>query len=154
MEKCIKVKLTVPEQPSHGGIPGYVKESYWRSAKGTAILCRYSDRHGEIIIEANNLLPLGVYTAWFVTDTGPYPAASRGATYTSDGFDPNRVIVNKNGQLQYYIAHLNFDPFKGVPIDSTVHKIKSIVLAFHTDGTTHGTIPGPHVEHLTGMVNV
>ena len=59
----------------------------------------------------------------------------------------NRLIVNGNGNLNYYIAPLDFNPFKGMPTPRGLAKIQKVILAFHTDGTTHGRSPGtPKVE--------
>lgn len=135
---------------STGERPFFTDPTYWASAKGAAVLCGYENNKGELIITANNLVPLGLYTAWFVTDTGSYPAAPKNVTFTSDGFDPNRLVVNSKGLLQYYIAHLDFNPFEGFPINGKVSKINSIVLALHTDNRTHGIEPGPHFAHLAG----
>jgi hypothetical protein len=130
--------------------PFYVDQTYWSLARGQTILCGYDNNRGELIITAKSLLPIGVYTAWFITDKGPYPAAPQNSTFTEDGFDPNRLIVNSKGELQYYITHLDYNPFIGIPSDNQVLRIRSIILALHPDNTTHGLKPGPVVDHLAG----
>lgn len=149
---CKQIILNFVEDPVHGERPFHVNPAYWSSAKGKAILCGYKDNKGELVITAINLVPLGIYTAWFITDQGPYPAAPKNVTFSEDGFDPNRLIVNSKGQLQYYITHLNYNPFEGIPVGNRFLKIRSIVLALHTDNTTHGLEPGPHVEHIAGSL--
>lgn len=149
---CRNIVLNFVVRPEHGERPFFVDPAYWASAKGMAVLCGYENGTGELVITANNLVPLGVYTAWFVTDGGPYPAVPKNSTFTGDGFDPNRLIVNSRGQLQYYITHLNYNPFVGIPANGRILRINSIVIALHTDNTTHGLRPGPHVEHIAGNV--
>jgi len=155
---CANVLLKpAPVQPeAHnehlGGIPEAISSAYWNSASGRAILCSWQNGQGEIAVTAENLVPQGVYTAWFITDRGPYPAAPQGAEFTADGWDPNRLVVNKDGTLNYYIAHLDYDPFKGIPHEGGVARITAIVLAYHPDGQTHGRRLGPHFEHLMGPV--
>jgi hypothetical protein len=152
LQYCKSIPLKPILQPVHGEIPFYIKPEYWTSAIGNTMLCGYPDGTGQLVVRAKNLHPSGVYTVWFVTDQGAYPAAPKGATFTSDGFDPNRPIVNSKGELQYYIAHLNYNPIDGIPMNNQKMKILSVVLAFHPDNTTHGLVPGPHVEHLSGSV--
>ncbi|MHB8171762.1 MAG: hypothetical protein ACYDG6_09485 [Thermincolia bacterium] len=135
-----------------GGIPEFISSAYWNSASGQAILCSWQNGQGELVVTATNLVPQGVYTAWFITDRGAMPAAPLRAEYTADGYDPNRLVVNMNGTLNYYIAHLDYDPFKGIPYDGGVARINSVVLAYHPDGQTHGRRVGPHYEHLMGLV--
>jgi hypothetical protein len=147
---CRNIVLNIAEQAEK---PFYVDAAYWYSARGTAILCGYNNNTGQLVITAKNLVPLGVYTAWFITDHGPYPSAPKNSTFTEDGFDPNRLIVNSKGQLQYYVAHLDYNPFIGIPSDNKVHRIKSIILALHPDNTTHGLKPGPVIDHLEGFIN-
>lgn len=148
---CKNIKLNSITQPKNG-IPFFVDKEYWASAKGAAVLCGYDNKRGELVITAYNLMPLGLYTAWFITESGSYPAAPKNVTFTEDGFDPNRLIVNSKGQLQYYIAHLDFNPFDGFPTNSKTSKITGIVLALHLDNRTNGIKPGPHVPHLSGSI--
>lgn len=144
---CKKVFLD-----EHGEKPDFVNADYWSSATGIATLCGYHPYCGEVVIIAQNLIPLGVYTAWFVTEEGAYPAAPKNVTYTEDSFDPNRLIVNSLGQLQYYIAHLDYNPLLGYPVDNSLVPIQKVVLALHTDGRTWGIKPGPHFSHLVGSM--
>jgi hypothetical protein len=143
---CKNITLSVvPEEK-----PFHIDVNYWSSGKGLAVLCGYMNNTGEVVISAENLIPLGVYTAWFITDKGPYPLSPINVTFTEDGFDPNRLIVNSKGQLPYYIAHLDYNPFNGIQTNNGVVSIRKIVLAWHPDNLTHGLKPGPHNSHLSG----
>jgi hypothetical protein len=144
---CKNITFSViPEQK-----PSHIDANYWAKAKGTAILCGYPNNTGKLVITAQNLIPLGVYTAWFITDQGAYPSSPTNVEYTADGFDPNRLIVNSKGQLPYYIAHLNYNPFIGIP-NNAFGPVRSIVIAWHPDNLTHGLKPGPHNSHLSADV--
>jgi hypothetical protein len=142
--KTINLNVLLEERPT------YIAEEYWAESKGVAILCGYPNDTGELILRAYHLVPSGVYTSWFVTDNRAYPSAPKNVTFTEDGYDPNRLIVNSKGQLQYYIAHLDYDPLTGIPTDEGMLPIRKIVLALHPDNTTHGLQPGPHFSHLSG----
>jgi hypothetical protein len=142
---CKNISLRViPEQK-----PSHIDMNYWSSAKGEAVLCGYPNNTGEVIITAQNLIPFGVYTAWFVTDQGSFPSAPKNITFTEDGFDPNRLIVNSKGLLPYYVAHFDYNPFIGIPLNG-LHPVKKVVLDWHPDHLTHGVTPGPHLSHLSG----
>ncbi|WP_408008375.1 hypothetical protein ACJROX_27580 [Pseudalkalibacillus sp. A8] len=143
---CKNITLNVlPEEK-----PNYISTEYWSASKGMGVLCGYPNNTGTFIVTAQNLVPSGVYTAWFVTDNGAYPSAPKNVIFTEDGYDPNRLIVNSKGQLQYYIAQLDYNPFEGIPTNDGKMPVRKIVLAFHQDNTTHGLKPGPHISHLSG----
>lgn len=152
MSHCVKVPLAVGTDPVHSRRPSFVDQGYWFSAGGEAYLCRWPNDRGEIIVTAKRLIPQGVYTVWFNTVGGVHPAAPTNIEWPADGFDPNRAIVDKNGNLYYYIAHLNYDPFTGYPAGTERHAVTQVILAYHTDGTTHGQQVGPHTDHLVGAV--
>jgi hypothetical protein len=97
---------------------------------------------GHIEISATGLVPVGIYTAWFLTDHGAFPASPTTAVFTSDGYDPNLLVVNSNGVLSYYIALLDFNPFRGIPITGGTATIQSVAITYNIDRTTHGMSQG------------
>ncbi|MDU2064329.1 MAG: hypothetical protein E6713_05740 [Sporomusaceae bacterium] len=127
--------------------PATVAANFWSQATATGEICG-EKQYGHIEITANGLLPLGVYTVFFITDRGYYPAAPLDAVYTSDGFDPNRLVVNSNGIVNYYIAQFNYNPFRGIPTASGLARIQGVAINYHLDRTTYGMSPG------TANVNV
>ncbi|MCX7780314.1 MAG: hypothetical protein N2491_05245 [Negativicutes bacterium] len=124
--------------------PPTIDAGYWIQASAIGEVCGY-DHSGSISISAEGLVPLGVYTVWFATDRGLRPAAPLDAVYTADGFDPNRLVVNSDGILNYYIAPLDFNPFKGIPLPGGARAIiQRVVIGFHGNRTTNGTVPGEY----------
>ncbi|WP_425059461.1 hypothetical protein SCACP_00100 [Sporomusa carbonis] len=123
--------------------PPAIDAGYWVQAVASGEVCGYDDS-GSISISAERLIPLGVYTVWFATDRGLRPAAPTDAVYTADGFDPNRLVVNSDGILNYYIAPLNFNPFRGIPLpgSKTTAIIQGVVIGFNSNRLTNGTVPG------------
>lgn len=98
---------------------------------------------GHVRVSAQCLIPLGVYTLWLLTERGYYPAAPLEAVYTSDGADPNRLVVNSKGILNYYLAPLDYNPFKGVPMSGgIIASVQSVAITINIDRTTCGTSPG------------
>ena len=123
--------------------PPDIDAGFWVQATASGEVCGY-DGCGTISISAEGLIPLGVYTVWFATDRGLRPAAPTDAVYTADGFDPNRLVVNDNGVLNYYIAPLDFNPLRGIPIPrtKTLAIIQGVIIGFHSNRRTNGTVPG------------
>ncbi|HML35573.1 MULTISPECIES: hypothetical protein [Sporomusa] len=123
--------------------PPDIDAGFWVQATANGEVCGY-DGCGTISISAEGLIPLGVYTVWFATDRGLRPAAPTDAVYTADGFDPNRLVVNDNGILNYYVAPLDFNPFRGIPIPrtKTMAIIQGVIIGFHSNRRTNGTAPG------------
>ena len=123
--------------------PAAVDAGFWVQATASGEICGY-DCGGSISISAEGLIPLGVYTVWFETDRGLRPAAPTDAVFTADGFDPNRLVVNSDGILNYYVAPLNFNPFKGIPVQGSKSTaiIYGVVIGFNSYRTTNGTVPG------------
>lgn len=140
--------------PVHALKPYFVDAANWWKARGEAFLCRWPGDSGEIMVTASGLLPQGVYTVWFNTTGGFHPAAPTTVEWSADGNDPNRAIVNRNGILNYYIAHLNYDPLMGYPAGPDRHFVTQIILVYHPDGTTHGMELGNHCFHLAGAVPI
>lgn len=123
--------------------PAAVDAGFWVQATASGEICGY-DCGGSISISAEGLIPLGVYTVWFETDRGLRPAAPTDAVYTADGFDPNRLVVNSDGILNYYVAPLNFNPFRGIPVQGSKSTaiIYGVVIGFNSYRITNGTVPG------------
>lgn len=121
--------------------PPAIDASFWVQAVARGEVCGEGNE-GHIEISAQGLIPLGVYTAWFITDRGVFPAAPLDAVYTADGFDPNRLVVNGDGILNYYIAPLDYNPFRGIPVPGGVAIVQSVVITFHSNRTTNGLSPG------------
>jgi hypothetical protein len=133
--------------------PPVIDADYWAQAAAVGEVCGQKNS-GHIEVSARGLVPLGVYTLFFATDRGPFPAAPIDADYTADGFDPNRLIVNGNGVLNYYIAPLNFNPFKGIPVNGGIACIQGVSINFHGNRTTNGLSPGdPNVTVFTQLVS-
>jgi hypothetical protein len=143
IEGCSRLRFT--SLPANR--PSAVDATFWAQATATGEICGDGNT-GHIEISGQGLIPLGVYTVFFTTDRGPIPAAPTGADYTSDGFDPNRLVVNGNGILNYYIAPLNFNPFSGIPVTGGIATIQGVTINFHGDRSTNGLSPG------TNNVNV
>ncbi|WP_371375839.1 hypothetical protein [Sporomusa aerivorans] len=123
--------------------PPAIDAGFWVQATASGEICGY-DNCGSISISAEGLLHLGVYTVWFSTDRGLRPAAPTDAVYTADGYDPNRLVVNVEGILNYYIAPLDFNPLVGIPLPNSKNKaiIQGVVIGYHSNRTTNGTVPG------------
>ncbi|SMC91069.1 hypothetical protein [Sporomusa malonica] len=123
--------------------PPVIDAGFWVQATATGEVCGY-DGGGSISISAEGLIPQGVYTVWFATDRGLRPAAPTDAIYTADGLDPNRLVVNSDGVLNYYIAPLDFNPFRGIPLSNgkTAAIVQGVIIGFHGNRMTNGTVPG------------
>ncbi|TWH46647.1 hypothetical protein [Sporomusa sp. KB1] len=124
--------------------PPTIDAGFWVQATASGEICGNDNGTGSICLSAEGLLPLGVYTAWFLTDRGLKPAAPTDAIYTADSFDPNRLVVNSDGVLNYYIAPLDFNPFRGIPLPGSKARavIQGVVIGYHSNRMTNGIIPG------------
>lgn len=124
--------------------PPAIDAGFWVQATASGEVCGFDNGSGSISISAEGLIPQGVYTVWFVTDRGLRPAAPTDAVYTADGFDPNRLVVNGAGILNYYIAPLNFNPLRGIPLTGNKGRaiIQGVVIGFHSNRLTNGAVPG------------
>jgi len=126
--------------------PPAIAQAFWLQATATGEICGRGCE-GHIQVSAKGLIPLGVYTLFFVTDRGLWPAAPLSAVYTSDGFDPNRLVVNSDGILNYYVAPLDYNPLRGIPTPSGLAKITSVIISLHSDRLTYGlSIGDPNVN--------
>lgn len=135
---CCELAFTVIPQNR----PPIIDAGYWIQATAVGEVCGY-DNTGTISISAEGLVPQGVYTVWFGTDRGLRPAAPLDAEYTADGLDPNRLVVNSNGTLNYYIAPLDFNPFRGIPLPGGARAIvQRVIIGFNANRMTNGTVPG------------
>ena len=121
--------------------PPMIAAPFWLQATATGEICGHGNE-GHVQVAALGLVPFGVYTLFFTTDRGPWPAGPLDASYTGDGFDPNRLVVNGEGILSYYVAPLDFNPLKGVPTPSGLAKILGVVINYHPNGSTNGLSPG------------
>lgn len=117
--------------------PPAIALAFWLQPTATGEICGKGNE-GHIQVSAKGLVPLGVYTIFFVTDRGLWPAAPLGAVYTSDGYDPNRLVVNSDGVLNYYVAPLDFNPLRGIPTPGGVAKITGVIISLHSDRLTYG----------------
>lgn len=125
---------------------------FWAQATAEGEICGQGNE-GHIQISARGLVIFGVYTVFFATDRGFFPAGPRVADYTGDGFDPNRLVVNGNGILSYYVAPLDFNPFKGIPTPTGLARITGVTINYHPNGSTNGLIPGvPNVDVFDQLV--
>jgi len=124
-------------EPMPANRPAAITSAFWLQATATGEICGRCNE-GHIQISAQGLIPLGVYTVFFTTDRGVWPAAPIGVVYTSDGFDPNRLIVNSKGTLSYYVAPLDYNPLRGIPTPSGLAKITGVIISLHTDRLTNG----------------
>lgn len=124
--------------------PPVIDAGFWVLATASGEVCGYNNGTGSISLSAEGLIPQGVYTAWFLTDRGLKPAAPTDAVYTADGLDPNRLVVNSDGVLNYYIAPLDFNPIRGIPLPGSKVKavIQGVVIGYHSNRITNGIIPG------------
>ncbi len=131
--------------------PSWVALASWLQATATGEICGKGNE-GHIQISAQGLVPLGVYTLFFVTDRGVWPAAPLGVVYTADGFDPNRLIVNSDGTLNYYVAPLDYNPLRGIPTPNGLAKITGVIISMHTNRLTNGINLGqPNVNVFTQL---
>lgn len=122
--------------------PPAIDAGFWIQATASGEVCGCDDS-GTISISAEGLIPLGVYTVWFITDRGLRPAAPMDAVYTADGYDPNRLVVNGDGILNYYVAPLDFNPFRGIPLPNGGRAIvQGVLIGFNSNRTTNGRVPG------------
>ena len=122
--------------------PPVIDAGYWIQATAAGEVCGY-DNTGSISVSAEGLVPQGVYTIWFATDRGLRPAAPLDADYTADGLDPNRLVVNSNGILNYYSAPLDYNPLRGIPLTGGGRAIvQGVVIGFHSNRITNGIVPG------------
>ncbi|VBB05407.1 Hypothetical protein LUCI_0616 [Lucifera butyrica] len=131
--------------------PAFVDPAFWAQARAKGEVCGDGDT-GYIEISAEGLVPLGVYTVFFLTDQGPYPAAPTGVYYTGDGGDPNRLTVNGAGAVSYYVAPLNYNPFHGISLLSGLHVIQGVIINFHSDRLSHGLSPGVDNVNVFGQL--
>jgi hypothetical protein len=124
--------------------PPAIDAGFWVQATASGEICGYDNGTGSISLSAEGLVPKGIYTAWFITDRGLRPAAPTDAVFTADGSDPNLLVVNSSGVLNYYIAPLNFNPLRGIPLPGSKVRaaIQGVIIGFHSNRTTNGTIPG------------
>lgn len=152
---CCRLRFTI--LPANR--PPAIDAGFWVQATASGEVCGY-DECGSISISAEGLIPLGVYTVWFTTDRGLRPAAPTDAVYTSDGYDPNRLVVNSDGILNYYVAPLNFNPLLGIPLPNSKSRavILGVVIGYHSNRLTNGTVPGDFnvnfFEQLTAEIRV
>lgn len=131
--------------------PPAIALAFWLQPTAVGEVCGKGNE-GYIEISAQGLIPLGVYTVFFVTDRGVWPAAPLNVVYTSDGFDPNRLIVNSNGTLNYYVAPLDYNPLRGIPTPSGLAKITGVIISFHSNRLTNGINLGqPNLNVFTQL---
>ena len=124
---------------------------FWAQATAEGELCGQGCE-GHIQLSAKGLVTCGAYSAFFMTDKGPIPAGPTVASYAGGGYDPNMLVVNGAGVLSYYVAPLDFNPFKGIPTATGLAKITGVCIYYHLNGMINGEMPGTDnvdvFEHL------
>ena len=121
--------------------PAMISVPFWAQATAEGEICGQGSE-GHVQVAAQGLIPFGVYTLFFATDRGAWPAGPLGASYTGDGFDPNKLVVNGEGIVSYYVAPLDFNPLRGIPTPNGVAKIIGVTINYHPNGSTNGMSPG------------
>lgn len=132
---CLEFDVMPANRPAMIAVP------FWAKATAEGELCGQGCE-GHIQISAKGLVTCGPYTVFFVTDKGPFPAGPRAADYTGGGADPNTLVVNGEGVVSYYVAPLDFNPFKGIPTPAGLAKILGVSINYHLNGMTNGEAPG------------
>lgn len=134
MEAEQSVKLMAADR---SGVPDGFSAEEWTRASGEATVSETADGQAMIELTAENLVPDGVYTVWWVTprtigmDMGP-----------GGGTPGNKFTADAEGAATTRIT---------VPQDNTY---AMMVVAYHADGQTYGDEPGEMgevtFEHLMG----
>ena len=132
---CLKFDVMAANRPAMIAMP------FWAQATAEGELCG-DGNCGHIQLSAKGLVTCGPYTVFFVTDKGTFPAGPRAADYTGMGYHPNMLVVNGEGLVSYYIAPLDFNPFKGIPTPTGLAKIIGVSINYHINGMTNGMTPG------------
>jgi len=121
--------------------PAMIAVPFWAQATVEGELCGQGNC-GHIQISAKGLVTCGAYTVFFETDKGSFPAGPLAADYTGGGADPNTLVVNGEGTVSYYVAPLDFNPFKGITTATGLAKITAVTINYHPNGMTNGLTPG------------
>lgn len=92
-----------------------------------------TDRSGKVKVEARGLLPNAVYTVWqFEFDETRIPLGS------NDGTE-NKLVTSAEGSGVLEVQTANCD-------------VNRLILAYHIDGQTYSTIPGPDATWVAHAV--
>jgi hypothetical protein len=119
------------------GVPeGYDRQA-WMQASGQARVVEQIDGEDVVVLQAEGLVPDGIYTVWWVNerlvgmDMGP-----------GGGLPQNTFTADHEGNAE---ARLTVD---------SGHGYEMMVIAYHADHRTHGEHPGEmgevSFEHLKG----
>lgn len=119
------------------GVPEGFDSETWMAASGTASVIDHQNGSHIIEITADDLVPDGIYTIWWVNE----------ATFGMDmgpggGLPANTFTADHEGNAATQIA-----------VDSD-NDYQMMVIAYHADHRTHGDMPGEMgevtFEHLMG----
>ena len=110
---------------ANDGIPEGLTEQEWLAATGAISISEMDSDNYTVTVEANNLVPDGLYTLWWVNkklvgmDMGP-----------AGGSPNNEFRADSDGNATTAIS---------VP---TNNNYQTLVVAYHADARTHGEMPG------------
>jgi hypothetical protein len=104
------------------GVPDKIDQDDWRAATATASMTMRTGGTDKIVVDASGLVPKGRYTLWgIITEPEMKPAG---------GTPGNEFTADDNGNATVTIT---------VPSDNNY---KKLLIAYHSDGKTHGDVPG------------
>ena len=110
------------------GTPEGYTEAQWQEASGAATITSQSAEAYTVQLEANGLVPDGLYTTWYVIPGVAGTAA--GQEVGPAGSLPNEFRADAQGNATFEFS---------VPTDNDY---RDLVVAYHADDMTHGDAPG------------
>jgi hypothetical protein len=123
----------------------------WLAATGTGSY-QCVDGQGEVTLEFTGLMPNGIYTLWYVFSPTPptTPFMSLDLPFGARDGSQSLVSVNADGTASYQASVTPCLQPSGEQAATL------IALAYHSDGKTHGSLPGDfglnsHIQ-LMGML--
>jgi len=120
------------------GLPNGLTEQEWMNASGKVMITDVNEESYTIKVEANGLVPHGLYTVWWMKEEGGANQAG-----PAGGLPYNDVRADRNGNLATVIK---------VP---TNNDYEMMAMAYHSDDQTHGSSPGENgvnsFGHLMGQ---
>lgn len=119
------------------GIPNQFTEQEWMQASGKVMITDVNNDSYTIQLEAQGLIPNGLYTVWWMKEEGGKNVAG-----PAGGLPYNDVRADRNGNLKTVIK---------VPANNDY---EMMAMAYHSDDQTHGYHPGENgvnsFGHLMG----
>jgi hypothetical protein len=115
----------------------------YKAAQGSAtVKCINTGTH--TALHFSGLLPKGVYSVWLLVENTTGPGFSAVGTLGRTGLSENHFIASEagEGQISRTTPAENLSVFGSVGscfLDSPAQ----LHLVYHSDGLTHGTVPGP-----------